>query len=899
MEKIKVGIIFGGRSREREISFAGGRTVYDNLDKTLFEPVPLFADSFGNLLLIDWQYIYKGSIRDFYPPTSQIPLPERSFLPYADSLGQGNTQQQKQISEALGKIIPFDELRQYIDFAFLTLHGTYGEDGTIQGILQYFDIPYTASGILPSALGMDKSFQKRLLTAGGFHVPEYQSVSRFRWITMGETKRRQWFEQCKLAWGLPFIIKPANQGSSIGVGKLTVDSFSTFKTLVYNAFFIQKITQKDWQSYEDDQRADFIKELIDVRSGIGMPLAIGKQVFYLPSKLLRHLNYHFAQPNASELLLESLDREAEVLVEKCMEGKEFSCIVIQNENGKAVALPPTEIRKGNEVYDYRSKYLAGLSSKQTPIDLSVPNINLIRNECERLFKFFGFHTYARLDGFFKTGSDPICLNDPNTTSGMLPSSFFFHQAAEIGLTPSQFLTFIVRSSLNDRHAQSGYSMQTGLLLEKLDTALSKQQSVLQPKLRVGVILGGYSSERHISVESGRNVFEKLSSSGKYTPIPIFLLGDESEYGLYEIPISMLLKDNADDIAEKIINYHQHPIVLEVQTACKDVSSKYAGNSTVSEPRLIPMKDLYDEIDIAFIALHGRPGEDGALQQQLERLKIPYNGSGVASSAITIDKYATNQLLKQHGFKVAQQFLVQKEAWKSDPAALFQEIEHLFSYPLIAKPKDDGCSSAVKKINNSQELAAYTKLIFRDISNKIDPSAAQILRLKPREEFPSKQCFLVEELIEKGNAMHFLEVTVGLLTRRKSNGAVEYEMFEPSETLASDEVLSLEEKFLAGQGQNITPARFDTNPQRNQQIAQTVKQTLERAARLLRIEGYSRIDAFVKIYNTHTDVYIIEANSLPGMTPATCIFHQCALNGYTPINFIDHILNYGMDRTIEW
>ena len=64
---MRIGIIFGGPSREREISFAGGRTVYDNLDKSIFKPVPIFVDSFCNFILLDWKYVYKGSIRDFYP----------------------------------------------------------------------------------------------------------------------------------------------------------------------------------------------------------------------------------------------------------------------------------------------------------------------------------------------------------------------------------------------------------------------------------------------------------------------------------------------------------------------------------------------------------------------------------------------------------------------------------------------------------------------------------------------------------------------------------------------------------------------------------------------------------------------------------------------------------------
>jgi UDP-N-acetylmuramate--alanine ligase len=82
---IKVGILFGGVSREREISFAGGRTVYDNLNKAIFEPVPLFLDSVGNLILLDWEFIYKGTIRDFYPP-SQYQNSKNKFQLYAEHL---------------------------------------------------------------------------------------------------------------------------------------------------------------------------------------------------------------------------------------------------------------------------------------------------------------------------------------------------------------------------------------------------------------------------------------------------------------------------------------------------------------------------------------------------------------------------------------------------------------------------------------------------------------------------------------------------------------------------------------------------------------------------------------------------------------------------------------------
>ena len=77
--QLRVGIIFGGPSREREISFAGGRTVFDNLDKRLFTPVPLFMDARRNLILLDWPFIYTGPIRDFWPPVNYYPTNAGKF----------------------------------------------------------------------------------------------------------------------------------------------------------------------------------------------------------------------------------------------------------------------------------------------------------------------------------------------------------------------------------------------------------------------------------------------------------------------------------------------------------------------------------------------------------------------------------------------------------------------------------------------------------------------------------------------------------------------------------------------------------------------------------------------------------------------------------------------------
>jgi UDP-N-acetylmuramate--alanine ligase len=888
---IKVGIFFGGVSREREVSFAGGRTVYDNLDKSLFEAIPLFVDSWGNICLLDWQYIYKGSIRDFYPPLDAIAPSKHGFQIYAESIGNISHEVQADLLKEIGKPIKLEQLRELIDFAFLALHGQKAEDGTIQGLLEWLGIPYSGSGIIASTIGINKAVQKPLQQMAGFATPKYYTIERASWNS-GLAKQKEIYKKCIETVGIPCVVKAANQGSSIGISVVDSNNFSAFEQSIDHAFFTKKITKKEWDAYTVDEKIKYIRSLADIREGLGMPvLAIDKTIHH-PEDLYKLLEKHFVLNQ--EIVLEAVNTEHEVIVEGFISGKEFSCIVIQDEHNQPIALPPTEIVKNKEVFDYRSKYLPGLSRKVTPIDIDKKYIHEIRLQCSELFNLMRCKVYARIDGFI-SDDGTIYLNDPNTTSGMMPSSFFFHQAAEIGLNPSQFLTYIIRTSLDQRGKEWANNHQCIRLLKLLDHYIQKNNESAQNKIRVAVIMGGYSSERHISVESGRNIYEKLSSSSKYIPTPIFLTGNDKKFELWQIPVNMMLKDNADDIREKINHFKIHPVLEEIKNECKSITEKYAGPQAHFKPIKIKTNELSEIADRVFIALHGRPGEDGEIQKLLIKQQLPFNGSGVESSKTTINKYDTNNILRNHGFIVAESMIIKKEDWASDAKTQMTLVDTRIGFPLIAKPADDGCSSAVKKLNNNEELKAFAKAMFRE-KETLPADAVELLKLQPKEEFPQKDYFLIEKLIEKSNHSHFLEITGGLLTKYDKDGHIKYEMFEPSETLADGAILSLEEKFLAGEGQNITPARYNPDKKVQKHISKLVRQELKKAAKLLKVEGYARIDAFVKVYNkSDVEVNIIEVNSLPGMTPATCIFHQCALDGYKPYDFIDSILEFGTER----
>ena len=909
---MKIGIFFGGTSREREISFAGGRTVFDNLDKTLFQPVPIFVDSLGQFILLDWQFIYKGTIRDFYPPVSSQPPSLHHLQVYIESLGELNKDERFAAIAKVGRQVQSEQLPLLMDFAFLALHGPGGEDGAIQGLLEWLGIPYSGSGILPSAFGIDKIAQKNLLHALGRPTPAFRVIGAEEW---DRTDHAATLAYLVRELGLPLVLKAPRQGSSIGVSILKTADLAQFEAAIERSLFRKTLVRADWQRLTEPEKIAWVQQLADIREGIGLPvtLALNEELeddnfsflppqfasseatIYHPEALLFALDEQFE--TAEQVQLTNVDGETQVLIEAFVAGREFSCIVVEDPDGQPLALPPTEIVKGDELFDYRSKYLPGLARKVTPIDLPEAQIQEIRAACEEMFRTFGFQVYARLDGF--VGHDgQLFLNDPNTTSGMLPASFFFHQAAEIGLNPSQFLTYLIRTSLAARRRAGLRPVKLARLLRQLDSAVAGRQHEATERIRVAVIMGGYSSERHISVESGRNIYEKLSSSAKYAPVPVFLTGSAQEHKLYVLPVNVMLKDNADDIREKIEHAEAgeapHPILARIRREASAITSTYAGQA-LAPPRRISFAELAQLADEVFIALHGRPGEDGALQIELEKLGLPYNGSGVASSSVTINKFTTNLRLREAGLRVAEHRMATKPEWQADPESFYRALETQFPYPFIAKPADDGCSSAVKKIKTRAELAAFSQLIFRADEDLL-AGPAEVLSLGFKEEFPQKEAFLVETLIGRDGAAQFLEITGGLLTSYDEDGQLDIEVFEASEALATGEVLSLEEKFLAGEGQNITPARYDADPAERQRISNEVKAVLARVAEVLDIQGYARIDAFVRVrHEGAVEVIIIEVNSLPGMTPATCIFHQTALAGYTPYEFIDRILEFGKAR----
>lgn len=192
--------MFGGRSGEHEISLRSARSIVDAIDRSRYDTTLIGIDRAGRWLVLDEP--------DFRRLTD-------ATLPAVDGTG---TEVLLPPTPGTHDLIVPGEPRVSLgrlDVVFPVLHGTYGEDGTVQGLLELADLPYVGSGVLGSAVGMDKDVQKRLLQAAGVPVVPFHTVTRRQW----DTDQRA-VTAAAAALGLPLFVKPANLGSSVGITKV-------------------------------------------------------------------------------------------------------------------------------------------------------------------------------------------------------------------------------------------------------------------------------------------------------------------------------------------------------------------------------------------------------------------------------------------------------------------------------------------------------------------------------------------------------------------------------------------------------------------------------------------------------------------------------------------------------
>lgn len=201
MKKLRVGLLFGGKSGEHEVSVVSAMSIYHALDKNKYEVVMIGIDPNGRWLLPDQTKVLAQSQNPRLVKLNQEKATV-SLLPYPSS------QQLVPVEAKAGM--------SGLDVIFPVLHGTNGEDGTVQGLLELAQIPFVGSGVLGSAICMDKEIARNLLRAAGIPVVETLSVQADDFAA----KKNFYLDQFEEKFSYPYFVKPANAGSSVGVHKV-------------------------------------------------------------------------------------------------------------------------------------------------------------------------------------------------------------------------------------------------------------------------------------------------------------------------------------------------------------------------------------------------------------------------------------------------------------------------------------------------------------------------------------------------------------------------------------------------------------------------------------------------------------------------------------------------------
>ena len=199
--KLRVGIVFGGRSGEHEISKRSAKAVIEQIDRSKYDVIPIAITEEGHWLGPSSSLKLLGAETASLLDTSQTDV-------LGDIAVIGDPRHR-------GLRALESEVRQEIDVMFPLLHGTYGEDGTIQGLLEMADIPYVGCGVLASSCGMDKSVMKALFKEAGLPICRHYTTLRSRW----EIEPDAVISEIEAAIGYPCFVKPANLGSSVGISR--------------------------------------------------------------------------------------------------------------------------------------------------------------------------------------------------------------------------------------------------------------------------------------------------------------------------------------------------------------------------------------------------------------------------------------------------------------------------------------------------------------------------------------------------------------------------------------------------------------------------------------------------------------------------------------------------------
>lgn len=324
------------------------------------------------------------------------------------------------------------------------------------------------------------------------------------------------------------------------------------------------------------------------------------------------------------------------------------------------------------------------------------------------------------------------------------------------------------------------------------------------KLRVAVLMGGPSGEREVSLASGREVVKALAANRKFAVVPIEV-GQDGRW--LAQPVRAVLSNK----------------------------KQVTGNKA-----LVPFtgqKDPKSQIDVAFIAMHGRGGEDGTIQGLLELIKIPYTGSGVLASALGMDKVRSLAIFRDGGLRVPEYQVTGNR----------KQVTVKIPFPVVTKPNYHGSSLGVSICRHEKELKKGIAL-----AKKYDKDV------------------IVQQFVEG------VELTCAVLGNEKPRALPVIEV-----VANKGDFYDYRSKYEEGGSDHIIPARV---PKR---VEKRVKEWAIKAHQLIGCRGFSRVDFIWD--NKRDKLHVLEINTIPGLTPTSLFPDAAKAVGISFSELLDHLV----------
>jgi D-alanine-D-alanine ligase len=386
MKKLRVGILFGGRSGEHEVSLLSAASVFNAIDKNKFEVVPIGITKEGHwVTAADAERLLQGKPLEHEERHLRAGDPEATAG--AAVLAKGESVIVPPEPKSAGAMAPFQtdagtatltrrvsDRAINVDVIFPVLHGTFGEDGTIQGLLELADLPYVGAGVLGSAAGMDKDIMKSLFRAAGLPLVKHVTILRGDWEAAPEKVEKV----AEKVLNYPVFVKPANLGSSVGISK--AHNRKELGPAIYEA-------------------AKFDRKIV-IEQGVG-----GKK----------------------------------------QKAREIECSVLGNDQPEASV--PGEIVPGKEFYDYTAKYLDEGSELIIPAKLTKSETKQVQQLAIAAFKAVDCAGLARVDFLMDPKTRKIYLNEINTMPGFTAISMYPKLWAASGVRYSDLIERLIHLGL--------------------------------------------------------------------------------------------------------------------------------------------------------------------------------------------------------------------------------------------------------------------------------------------------------------------------------------------------------------------------------------------------------------------------------------------------------------------